>query len=232
MILKNPIELEDNLREICRTDPSNPELYTKIVDLALTIMMSRSLANYDEMDYIAHDLASDLYLKINQGEIIIYNWRKYIRLRCMSYRDNFRKMNGIQIFNIPDVVKEREMITNLYSASLSLASMSNIREISDIVEEIPKIVDGIIDKVIKYKSYRTVGSIKLSVYLSLVNNKPVFIDTVSAADREYISFLCKVVKKNLFGYLCDELKDTSYFNEWSLKDSLSDIGFSESSQEV
>lgn len=224
---KGPIELEADIREICAIDPSNPELYSKIKELAIIIMENRDMVPLDAREEIAHDLAANLYLRVNNGTVVYY-WRKYIRLECLRFRGEYRAINNTQFFEAPDVINKREMVKRLFAGSLEISSLLSVKGIDEVFDELPYLVNKIIDKSVRYTSFRDCGNIKLAILIHLNKYKECryrYHGKAKSSDINYISAISKIVFVNSLKYICDELNDTQYFDELSLNCGLSAIGY-------
>lgn len=225
---KGPIELEADIREICAVDPSNPELYSKIKELAIIIMENRDMVPLNAREEIAHDLAANLYLRVNNGTVVYY-WRKYIRLECLKFRSSYRTINNTQFFEVSDVVNKREMVKRMFAGSLEISSLLDVKEIDEVFDEIPYLVNKIIDKSVRYTAFRDCGNIKLAILIHLnkydKDDKCYYYGKSKASDINYISAISKIITINSLKYICNELKDTKYFDELSLNYGLSAVGY-------
>lgn len=208
------LKLEQVVKYVYSTDKSSDEMYTSLYNLISAIITIKNIAfNYTEVDEISHRLATDVYLRLNDGSgWTIKSWTKYLWLRSKDYRDKYvNETSNIELV-VDDPVDLDYFITNTYknmNRSLNYESLMNKRE--ELLEELPSLMSSLITKYIKYTEDHVlfrdiVISVKSTIYSRLANNDYTIIRKISLfhydeIDYSYIGLLSNIVISKLLEYL-------------------------------
>lgn len=210
----NIIELESEVKRIYAEDKSSPEMYTAIKALAEALLVVKSIAfNYREADEMSHNLASDLYLKLNNSNFEIRAWTKYIWKLCYSYRNRYiREVQRVEleVKDITDLYEIKDIAFPQLEATLDGYNQS---ELESLVSYIPKKILEIFDSVVHYKKgSQLYVNIKISVmntirYNGDLDSSEILLYKLDKSYENYIKFLINVLKKKLLIYvhqICSE----------------------------
>ena len=234
------IKLERVVKEVYARDKSCDEMYTSLYNLVSAIISIKNIAfNYTEVDEIAHRVATDIYLKLNDGSgWSITSWTKYLWLRSKDYRDKYIKETRSVELSVEDRVDLEYFLSNNFKNMNRSMNYSSIqRRHEELLNYIPELFDKLIKHYIKYteehKLYRDiVNSIKSTIYARLINSDNSLVCKISLfhydeIDINYISVISTIVVTKLYEYLnysvdLDILEDnmtTLYqIGEFSLKE--------------
>lgn len=239
------LKLEKVVKQAYAEDKSSDKMYTSLYDLISAIIVIKFIArNSIETDEIAHRLATDIYLRLNDGTgWSITSWTKYLWLRSKDYASKYvNETRGVE-FSIDDIVDQDYYIRNNFtSMQKSLNYESNLIKRQELLDNIGLLFDKLINKYIRYESthelYRdTVISVKSTIYLKLANQDMDKVTILSLfnydkLDVDYIDTLSKIVILKLYSFLNNELVDdididhldTLYsISEYQLKDGASNV---------
>lgn len=234
------IKLERVVKEVYARDKSCDEMYTSLYNLVSAIISIKNIAfNYTEVDEIAHRVATDIYLKLNDGSgWSITSWTKYLWLRSKDYRDKYIKETRSVELSVEDRVDLEYFLSNNFKNMNRSMNYSSIqRRHEELLNYIPELFDKLIKHYIKYTEehelYRDiVNSIKSTIYARLINSDNSLVCKISLfhydeIDINYISVISTIVVTKLYEYLnysvdLDILEDnitTLYqIGEFSLKE--------------
>ena len=234
------IKLERVVKEVYARDKSCDEMYTSLYNLVSAIISIKNIAfNYTEVDEIAHRVATDIYLKLNDGSgWSITSWTKYLWLRSKDYRDKYIKETRSVELSVEDRVDLEYFLSNNFKNMNRSMNYSSIqRRHEELLNYIPELFDKLIKHYIKYTEehelYRDiVNSIKSTIYSRLINSDNSLVCKISLfhydeIDINYISVISTIVVTKLYEYLnysvdLDILEDnmtTLYqIGEFSLKE--------------
>ena len=234
------IKLERVVKEVYARDKSCDEMYTSLYNLVSAIISIKNIAfNYTEVDEIAHRVAADIYLKLNDGSgWSITSWTKYLWLRSKDYRDKYIKETRSVELSVEDRVDLEYFLSNNFKNMNRSMNYSSIqRRHEELLNYIPELFDKLIKHYIKYTEehelYRDiVNSIKSTIYARLINSDNSLVCKISLfhydeIDINYISVISTIVVTKLYEYLnysvdLDILEDnmtTLYqIGEFSLKE--------------
>ena len=234
------IKLERVVKEVYARDKSCDEMYTSLYNLVSAIISIKNIAfNYTEVDEIAHRVATDIYLKLNDGSgWSITSWTKYLWLRSKDYRDKYiKETRSVELLVEDRVDLEYFLSNNFKNMNRSMNYSSIQRRHEELLNYIPELFDKLIKHYIKYTEehelYRDiVNSIKSTIYARLINSDNSLVCKISLfhydeIDINYISVISTIVVTKLYEYLnysvdLDILEDnmtTLYqIGEFSLKE--------------
>ena len=234
------IKLERVVKEVYARDKSCDDMYTSLYNLVSAIISIKNIAfNYTEVDEIAHRVATDIYLKLNDGSgWSITSWTKYLWLRSKDYRDKYIKETRSVELSVEDRVDLEYFLSNNFKNMNRSMNYSSIqRRHEELLNYIPELFDKLIKHYIKYTEehelYRDiVNSIKSTIYARLINSDNSLVCKISLfhydeIDINYISVISTIVVTKLYEYLnysvdLDILEDnitTLYqIGEFSLKE--------------
>ena len=234
------IKLERVVKEVYARDKSCDEMYTSLYNLVSAIISIKNIAfNYTEVDEIAHRLATDIYLKLNDGSgWSINSWTKYLWLRSKDYRDKYiKETRSVELYVEDRVDLEYFLSNNFKSMNRSMNYSAIQRRHEELLNYIPELFNKLINHYIKYTEehelYRDiVNSIKSTIYARLINSDDSLVCKISLfnydeIDTNYISVISTIIVTKLYEYLnysveLDVLEDnmtTLYqIGEFSLKE--------------
>lgn len=193
--------LESKVKEIYARDKSDPELYTAIYNLAEKILvLKRIVKTSSEVHELAHNLASDFYIRLNHEDWTVVCWTKYIQLTLLTYRSKYYDETSKCQFTVDDVNKLDEFTNTMYSSSKFTMSKYSTLEIENYIESLPDFIYKHYDKVVRYtKHTKEYSDHLMSVLCSIMNDR--IITVGKTADRLYVEFLVKVLMKRLNNYM-------------------------------
>ena len=208
------IKLERVVKDVYAKDKSCDEMYTSLYELISAIISIKNIAfNYTEVDEIAHRLATDIYLRLNDGSgWSITSWTKYLWLRSKDYRDKYiRETRSVEL-EINDLVDQDYFISNNFkNMNRSLNYSAIQRQHEELLNYLPELFDKLINHYIKYTEehelYRdTINSIKSTIYARLENSDNSLVCKISLfhyddIDSNYISIISNIVVSKLYEYL-------------------------------
>lgn len=218
------LALERVVKEVYAQDPSNPELYTAIKNLAEAILVVKGMTfNHREADEISHNLATDFYIKINHQGLKVKCWTKYIRLRLYSFRSAYLKETSNTEFVIDDLVDAERMRDMLYPQNRETEESYRYSELESVIDSLPTKIMSIFDKYVRYEvDSNEYNKVLASVQLSISMNGGFDIDKVILFELDdsyecYVKFMINLISKRLAVYLhkiCgDELSRRTELNE-------------------
>lgn len=195
------LSLEAEVKRIYAEDPASPELYTAIYNLAEKILVLKRIVKIRaEVHELAHNLASDFYIKLNNEDWTVVCWTKYIRLMLLSYRSKYYDETSKCQLTIDDVNKLEDFTNTIYNSSKFTMSKYSTLEIEDFIDTLPDFIFKHYDKIVRYKKNSIeYCDYKISVLTSLIRNEIVCIG--KRTDREYVEFLTKMIMKRLQNYM-------------------------------
>lgn len=208
------IKLERVVKDVYAKDKSCDEMYISLYELISAIISIKNIAfNYTEVDEIAHRLATDIYLRLNDGSgWSITSWTKYLWLRSKDYRDKYiRETRSVEL-EINDLVDQDYFISNNFkNMNRSLNYSAIQRQHEELLNYLPELFDKLINHYIKYTEehelYRdTINSIKSTIYARLENSDNSLVCKISLfhydeIDSNYISIISNIVVSKLYEYL-------------------------------
>ena len=208
------IKLESDVKLQFENDRSDANMYTTIKRLTEGILVTKRLTtNSSETDEISHEVATDLYIKINKEDnpLIVYAWTKYIMRSIKGYIREYLKYNKYkEDIVIRDPIDRREFMRSSYG-SLGLINTSG--DLVDTINEIPMLIDEFYDKYIRYsKEYYKYKSTKISLVLSVYHGKVIcYDDSDESLVRLLYNMLMKNISSKLFSYFDDIDRNFNFY---------------------
>ncbi|PJZ19740.1 hypothetical protein CEW46_21410 [Bacillus cereus] len=207
-------ELEAVVKEIYYADPTNPDLYQAIRDLATKILLSKRLAyNAMEIDEITHTLATDMYLQVASGQLKVDAWTKYVWFRCYRHRDMYLSINRRQVFDATEASRS-DAFRELHQASKFYFNSIDYFELEDLINSIPDYIES------QFKGYCRAhpGSIEytnmfISTLATISNGGEPVLFYLPDSMSNYIRLLAKVMIKESYEYI-RKYTDTMGNSKW------------------
>lgn len=208
MAKKNILALERKVKELFENDKSNPELYLAIKDLAEAILVVKGMAyNYIEADEISHNLASDLFMKLQEG-FVVWKWTKYIWMRLYNYRSSYINETRSTELYVEDLVDLDKMKHIVFPQAEATFNGYNFYELESVVKSLPVRIKEIYDKYVRYKlESDEYTKIWMSIMLTVNYNKGFLnIDRIILFELDelyenYVRFMINLISKRLTVYL-------------------------------
>lgn len=168
----NIIKLEQELKDQYEKDRSDPHLYTCIKNLAEAIMVvKKKVDNSDDIDGIAHELATELYFRVNNPNKPrdIFLWTKYIMVVLQGFINGYMYWNHYKEYVIiDDPIEQYEFRKMLYDHT----RVYDDQDLRDAVTEIPKIIRKTYDIHTRYyKDSQEYKDTLISLYYSIYHGE-------------------------------------------------------------
>lgn len=202
------IKLELEVKKQYQENPYDENMYLTIKKLAEKILVVKKLiSNKEDVDQVSHDYAIKLWLRVCDG-FVVDHWTKYIMLNLSNtlyeyYRYHNKPSIDIQII---DPVDREEFVTTMFGSSDRNMYVRKF-EIEDYLSTLYIYIK---DLVLKYS--RT---------SNIVYNRKLFISVISNLfqekslvgvndDREYVNFICKLVKHSVYYQSIETMNNKEY----------------------
>lgn len=178
------LDYESKLRELVSKDHTDPEIYNNLQQLIYYYLLrKKSCRRYEDASDISYEIASDIFMRIYNGETFTY-FLPYLDRVYLRYILNYYNVNSPEIF-VRDITDD--MVANVYLTNPTNQDYHIVCE-KMYLEHINQVVD-IVMKNSKYKEgFLPYLNVKLSLVLSLYRGYPCYFH-LSPEQADYVKFL-------------------------------------------
>lgn len=200
--MANIFDLEKRVKEIYAKDPTDPELYIAIRELAERLLVVKKIAlNRDEAQEISHNLATDLYLAVSNGFQIVC-WTKYVWKKLYKYREKYLNENKKQVLHIPEISKQEEFKA-IHHGSRNYFREIEFFEVEDLINSMPAYIKEVFKHYCRYdESTPEYTNLFLSVLATVAaGDGQVVIINLPAHLENYIRLLSRIIIRECYSYV-------------------------------
>lgn len=203
------IKLELKVKEQFAINPYDENMYTVLKALTEKILVVKRLVNNRaDVEKVAHDYASGLWLRVCSG-VVIDHWTKYIMLNLATTLDKYYKSNNRSKVDviIADPVDRDHFMTAMYGSS----NRNEYVRRFELEEFLTTLYQEIATMVLRYsRTSNVVFNRKL--YLSVLTN--MFTDRgligLSDEQRIYVEFIVKLVRNAIYHHSLEMINNHEF----------------------